>query len=142
METTAAYITFIHVFIVFILVAQHCCRGIKMLFTNVTLDRRMRYAEMLVQFFLCREDGVAPCTGESSWLHIFSFKFVFYRFKNLFWDWGVVTLPVGCSIFIAVPMTRGSMGGLMSVSNRPSTLGTTCGCCCNCGAIGRVVSSS
>ena len=90
METTAAYITFIHVFIVFILVAQHCCRGIKMLFTNITLDRRMRYAEMFVQFFLCREDGVAPRTGESSWLHIFSFKFVFYRFKNLF-------LGLGCS---------------------------------------------
>ena len=62
--------------------------------------------------------------------------------KTFFWDWGVVTLPAGCSIFIAVPMTRGSMGGLMSGSNRPSTLGTTCGCHCSCGAIGRVVSLS
>ena len=90
METMRACITFIHVSIVFILVAHHCCRGIKKLFTNIALDWRMRYAEMLVQFFLCREDGVAPRTEESSWLHIFSFEFVFHRFKNLF-------LGLGCN---------------------------------------------
>ena len=62
--------------------------------------------------------------------------------KTFFLDWGVIAVPAGCSIFIAVPMTQGSMGGLVSVSSRPSTLGTICSCCCDSGAIGRVVSLS
>ena len=90
METTGACITFIHVFIVFILMVQRCCRGVKELFTDVTLDWWMRFAEMLVQFLLSLEEGVTPRTRESSWLHIFSFQFVFHRFKNLI-------LGLGCS---------------------------------------------
>ena len=70
--------------------AQHCCRGVKELFTDVTLDWWMRFAEMLVQFLLSLEEGVTPRTRESSWLHIFSFQFVFHRFKNLI-------LGLGCS---------------------------------------------